>query len=59
VACASGPGDLVVDPLAGSGTAGAACVELGRRFIGIEQSERWAGLARERLASITPRPAIA
>lgn len=32
-------GDLVLDPFAGSGTTGAACIELGRDFIGFEQSE--------------------
>ena len=30
------PGDLVVDPFAGSGTTGAACVSLRRRFLGLE-----------------------
>jgi site-specific DNA-methyltransferase (adenine-specific) len=50
VACASEAGDLVVDPFSGSATTGAACRELGRRFIGIEKSGRFAGMARERLA---------
>ncbi len=49
VACASNHDDLVLDPFVGSGTTGAACVELGRRFIGIELSERFARLARQRL----------
>lgn len=43
------PGDLVVDPLCGSGTTGVACLRLGRRFIGIEQNEEHATTARERL----------
>jgi site-specific DNA-methyltransferase (adenine-specific) len=50
VACASDPGDLVIDPFCGSGTTGEACIELGRRFIGIELSERFAELSRLRLA---------
>jgi site-specific DNA-methyltransferase (adenine-specific) len=50
VACASDPGDLVVDPFCGSGTTGVACLELGRRFIGIERSEEFAELSRLRLA---------
>ncbi len=38
VGCASDPGDLVVDPFCGTGTTGAACIELGRRFVGIEKT---------------------
>lgn len=44
-------GELVLDPFAGSGTTGVACLRLGRRFVGIERQERWAGVARERLAA--------
>lgn len=47
----SDPGDLVLDPFAGSGTTGAACLRLGRRFIGIEQQETHVNAARERLAA--------
>jgi site-specific DNA-methyltransferase (adenine-specific) len=43
------PGDLILDPFAGSGTTGVACLRLGRRFIGIERDEKYAGVARERL----------
>jgi DNA modification methylase len=50
IGCATDPGDLVVDPFCGSGTTGAACIELGRRFIGIEKSEQFASAARARLA---------
>jgi DNA modification methylase len=49
VGCASNPGDLVLDPFCGSATTGVACLELGRRFVGIEKSERFAELARLRL----------
>jgi site-specific DNA-methyltransferase (adenine-specific) len=55
VGCASYPGDLVLDPFSGSGTTGAACIELGRRFVGIELSDRYAELSRQRLAA-HPRP---
>jgi site-specific DNA-methyltransferase (adenine-specific) len=59
ILCASNPFDLVVDPFAGSGTSGAACIETGRRFVGIELSERYATLARRRLANTTPSlPAV-
>lgn len=30
------PGDLVLDPFMGSGTTGVACLQLGRRFVGVE-----------------------
>lgn len=45
------PGDLVLDPFAGSGTTGVACLRLGRRFIGIEKDEKYASIARERLTA--------
>jgi DNA modification methylase len=54
IACASEPGDLVLDPFAGSGTSGEACTEFGRRYIGIEASERYAELAQNRLRQTTP-----
>lgn len=43
------PGDLVVDPFAGSGSTGVAALKLGRRFIGFEREHYFAGLARQRL----------
>jgi site-specific DNA-methyltransferase (adenine-specific) len=49
IGCASDPGDLIVDPFAGSATTGVAALEAGRRFVGIEQQEHFARLARERL----------
>lgn len=45
------PGDLVLDPFAGSGTTGVACLRMGRRFIGIEKDPAYAAIARERLAA--------
>lgn len=51
VACASEPGDMVVDPFSGSGTTGCACIELGRHFMGVERSAEFARLSRERLAA--------
>ena len=44
------PGDLILDPFAGSGTTGVACVQTGRRFIGIEIDEDYATIARARIA---------
>ncbi len=52
VAAHSNPGDLVVDPFCGSGTTGVASIELGRRFVGIELSEKFAEISRNRLSKI-------
>lgn len=52
VACASEPGDLVLDPFCGTGTTGAACLELGRRFLGVELSPASAALAKKRLRGL-------
>lgn len=46
----SRPGDLVLDPFAGSGTTGAACSNLGRRFLGIEIDPLRAAESHARLA---------
>lgn len=39
----------VLDPFMGSGTTGVACMNLGRRFIGIELEKRYFDLACERI----------
>ena len=53
------PGDLVLDCFMGSGTSGAAAIELGRRYIGIELESRYVKLANRRCSSIQPTlPAI-
>ncbi|MEP6909523.1 MAG: class I SAM-dependent methyltransferase [Actinomycetota bacterium] len=44
------PGQLVVDPLLGSGTDGLACLELGRRFVGCDIDEDAVRISTERLA---------
>ena len=49
VGCSSRPGDLVLDPFNGSGTTGVAALRLGRRYLGIERSEAFAGVAIQRL----------
>jgi len=43
------PGDIVLDPFIGSGTAAAACLELDRHFVGIELDEKFCKIARERI----------
>jgi site-specific DNA-methyltransferase (adenine-specific) len=45
------PGELVIDPFAGSGTTGVACVRRGRRFLGCELDANVAAIASERLAA--------
>ena len=47
------PGDLILDPFAGSSTTGVACLRLGRRFIGIERDPAYAKTSRERLTAET------
>lgn len=49
VLCASMPGDLVVDPFNGSGTTGVASMRNGRKYVGIEKSEKFADMADLRL----------
>ena len=48
----SNPGDLVLDPLAGSGTTLKMAKILGRQFIGIEISEEYCTIARKRIEMI-------
>jgi site-specific DNA-methyltransferase (adenine-specific) len=43
------PCEIVSDPFMGSGTTGVACVNLGRRFIGIERDETYFNIARARI----------
>jgi site-specific DNA-methyltransferase (adenine-specific) len=44
------PGGLVLDPFMGSGTTGVACLQTGRRFLGIEIDSVYCAIAKERLA---------
>ena len=43
----SRPGDLVLDPFAGTGTTGMVATQHGRRFVGIELNPEYSALARE------------
>lgn len=47
----SDSGETVLDCTCGAGSTGVAAVRLGRHFIGIEQQEKWATIARERCAA--------
>ena len=46
-------GDAVCDPFFGSGTTGVACEELGRKWIGIEISEKYCEIAARRIEKET------
>jgi len=50
----SNPGDLILDPFCGSGTTGVACIQTGRRFIGIEIEQKYAAIARRRISEAAP-----
>lgn len=43
------PGQIILDPFMGSGTTGIACLDLGRRFIGVERDEAFFDLACRRI----------
>ena len=49
---ATKPGDVVLDPFAGSGTTLAVAKRLGRKFLGIELSESYTMYIKERLADV-------
>ena len=50
IAASSNPGDLVLDFFAGSGTTGAACLELGRNFILVDNNPQALATMAERFA---------
>jgi site-specific DNA-methyltransferase (adenine-specific) len=49
IKCFSDPGDLVLDPMCGSGTTCVMAMKNDRRSIGIEKDEKWAALASRRM----------
>lgn len=46
------PGDIVLDPFSGSGTTCAVAKKLGRKFIGIEQDEKYYKYSLKRIQSV-------
>jgi site-specific DNA-methyltransferase (adenine-specific) len=45
------PGGVLLDPFAGSASAGVVALRRGRSYIGIEKAPNWAAFSRERLAA--------
>jgi len=48
----SNPGDIVLDPFAGSGSTGVAALELERDFVLVEKEEKYVNMIRERLIRV-------
>jgi len=49
----SNPGDIVLDPMCGSGTTCKMALKLGRRFIGIDIAEEYVEMARRRVEEVS------
>jgi site-specific DNA-methyltransferase (adenine-specific) len=56
VQASTGPGDWCLDPFAGSGTLGAVCARLGRRYVLIDSSLDAVEVARARLEAVWAAP---
>jgi site-specific DNA-methyltransferase (adenine-specific) len=52
------PGEVICDPFMGSGTTGVAALLMGRKFVGIEQNERWFDLSCRRIAEAYRQPRL-
>jgi DNA modification methylase len=52
----SRPGDVVLDPFAGSGTTCVAALVLGRKYIGIEREREYVAIAEGRLEALRQVP---
>ena len=47
---------IILDPFMGSGSTGVACVNTGRRFIGIELDPEYFAIAKQRIESANEIP---
>lgn len=52
VRVATRPGEVILDPFAGTGTTGVAAARLGRRYVLIERHPAYAAIAQARLAAV-------
>jgi len=50
--------ETILDPYMGSGTTGVACVNLGRKFIGIEIEPKYFDIARRRISEALRQPRL-
>lgn len=50
----SNPGELVFDPMCGSGTTCKVAYQHGREYLGVDISEEYVGIAEQRLSRCTP-----
>ena len=50
--------EIILDPFAGSGSTGVACVNLGRRFIGIERDQDYFDIMVERIVEAHRQPRL-
>lgn len=54
----SNPGDVVIDPMCGTGTVPAVAKKLERHYLGFEQSPVYFAMADERIANVKPGDAL-
>lgn len=58
IASWSNAGDMALDPFMGSGTTGIACMQLGRRFTGIEIHPPYLAIAERRIQDAAAQPLL-
>lgn len=51
-------GDLVFDPMSGSGTTARVAHEMGRKYIGVDISQEYCEIARQRIKNLDAQPAL-
>ena len=54
----AGNHQTILDPFMGSGTTGVACVQLGRKFIGIERESKYFYIACRRIEQAYSQPRL-
>lgn len=52
------PGDIILDPMCGSGTTPRVAAEMGRRYIGIDISHEYCDIAKKRVQRIEAQPTL-